>query len=348
MIQNRKQSNRHAVRRVALVASAVAALSLPWLARSAFAQNTAAPAGQKPAAAAPAAAAVAAAPTTAPSKIDPAMVIASVGDVKVTGADFDAALSGQPPQQQAAILGSAEGKKSFADYLIKMKAVAQEAEKRGVEKDPKVQQQLAQARQNILVQNLLITVGTDDAGNRKYFEQHPEQFGKVQARHILVSLTGPSDPKAPKKPALTKEQAKKKADDIRARLVKGEDFAALVKESDDSNSIPNGGSYTFGRGEMVPAFEQAAYSLKENAISEPVETQFGYHVIQLQKHLPGSYDDAKQEVPARRVDGFIKELVGDVKFNDAFLNAGPVNPTTNPAAAAAAPTPAPAPAPAKK
>jgi peptidyl-prolyl cis-trans isomerase C len=323
-------NRRRRAARVALVASVAAALSLPLLTQSLHGQtgNTAAAAPAAPKAAA-------AAPTTSATKLDPNTVIASVGDVKVTAADFDTAISQQSVQQQAAIINSPEGKKSFADYLIKMKAVAKEAEKRGIDKEPKVQEQIAMARQNILVSNLLMTLGGDEAGNRKYFDQHPEQFGKVQARHILISPNGPSDPKAPKKPALTDEQAKKKAEDIRARWAKGEDFGALVKESDDSNSIPNGGVYTFGRGEMVPAFEQAAYALKENEISQPVKTQFGYHVIQLQKHLPGTFEDAKQQVPGMRVEAFIKDLVADVKFNDAFINAGPVNPdTTKPAAAA--------------
>jgi peptidyl-prolyl cis-trans isomerase C len=343
--ENRKQTNHRAARRVALVASVSAALSLPLLMTQSLHGQTGTAAGQKSAVPAPAPlASPGGAPTTSTSKFDPSTVIASAGDVKVTAGDFDAALSTQPPQQQQAILSSPEARKSFVDYLFKMKAVAAEAEKRGIEKDPKVQQQLAIARQNILVQNLLVSVGTDEAGNRKYFDQHPEQFGKVQARHILVSTRGSQDPAKKNQPPLTDEQAKKKADDIRARLVKGEDFAAIAKaESDDPGSKDTGGTYTFGRNEMVPAFEQAAYSLKVNEISQPVKTQFGYHVIQLQKHLPGTFDDAKQQVPAARVDAFIKELVGDVKFNDAFLNAGPVNPTTN---AAAAPAPAPAPAPA--
>jgi peptidyl-prolyl cis-trans isomerase C len=345
VIENRKQTNRRAVRAV-LVASVTAALSLPLLTQSLHGQTSAA-GGQKPAAAPAPAAAAPAAPTTSTAKFDPSTVIASVGDVKVTAGDFETALAGQPPQQQAAIVNNPESKKGFVDYLVKMKAVAREAEKRGIDKDPKVQQQLAVARQNILVQHLLLSLGSDEAANRKYFDQHPEQFGKVQARHILVSTRGSNDPKKQKE-VLTDDQAKKKADEIRARLVKGEDFAAIAKaESDDPGSKETGGTYTFGRGEMVPAFEQAAYSLKENEISQPVKTQFGYHVIQLQKHLPGTFDDAKQQVPALRVDAFIKEIVGEVKFNDAFLNAGPVNPTTN-AAPAPAPAPAPAAPPAKK
>ena len=100
---------------------------------------------------------------------------------------------------------------------------------------------------------------------------------------------------------------------------------------------------------MVPAFEQAAFSLKENEISQPVKTQFGYHVIQLQKHLPGTYEESKAQVAPLRIDAFIKELVGEPKFNDAFINAGPANPAANSNTnSAPAPANGPAPLPAGK
>ena len=149
-----------------------------------------------------------------------------------------------------------------------MKALVREAERTKLDQDPKVKEQLdsvekqikAQleaARKQVLIQAMVAGMQADEATDKKYFEEHPEQFGQIQARHILVSTRSDD----PAKPALTDEQAKKKANDIRARLVKGEDFAAMVKkESDDAFSKDTGGEYKFGKGKMVPAFEQAAFA----------------------------------------------------------------------------------------
>jgi parvulin-like peptidyl-prolyl isomerase len=72
---------------------------------------------------------------------------------------------------------------------------------------------------------------------------------------------------------------------LRVRLKKGEDFTELVRaESDDKGNDGNLG--TFGRGRMVPEFEQAAYALKPGELSEPVKTQFGWHLIQLHERVP--------------------------------------------------------------
>jgi parvulin-like peptidyl-prolyl isomerase len=97
---------------------------------------------------------------------------------------------------------------------------------------------------------------------------------------------------------LSDDEALAKAKDIRAKLVAGGDFAELAKaESDDAGSGANGGVLgDFTRGRMVPQFEEAAFALKVNEISEPVKTQFGYHIIQVTKHESKSLDDAKAEI----------------------------------------------------
>jgi peptidyl-prolyl cis-trans isomerase C len=278
----------------------------------------------------------------AAAKTDPATVIASAGKVQVTAGDFEEFLAGLPPQQQAQIAADAEGRRQVADHLVKMKAILTEAESRKLDADPKVKAQIDDARRRVLIQALLASMQGDEAADKKYFEEHKEELGKVKARHILVSTKGSNDP-ANAKPKLTDEEAKKKADGIRARLAKGEDFAAIAKtESDDPGSKETGGEYTFGRGMMVPEFEDVAFSLKENEISQPVKTEHGYHVIQLQQRIAGTYEEAKAQIPRQRVESLIKELTGGekTKFNEEFLGAG-----APPVAAAPAPaTPAPAPA----
>ncbi|GAX91122.1 peptidylprolyl isomerase [Effusibacillus lacus] len=102
---------------------------------------------------------------------------------------------------------------------------------------------------------------------KKHYEEHGKEYGeqeKVKARHILVD---------------TEEEAKA----IRDRLIKGEDFAKLAKEkSKDRVSAEKGGDLGyFEQGVMAPEFDKAAFTSKVGDLSEPVKTQFGYHIIQV-------------------------------------------------------------------
>ncbi|HLT58560.1 MAG TPA: peptidylprolyl isomerase [Limnochordales bacterium] len=100
---------------------------------------------------------------------------------------------------------------------------------------------------------------------RSYFDENRDQFGRpeqVRARHILV-------------------ESQELAQELRERLLAGEDFAALAQEhSIDRGSAVRGGDLGwFGRGVMVDVFEEAAFALEPGQLSEPVESMFGYHII---------------------------------------------------------------------
>ena len=102
----------------------------------------------------------------------------------------------------------------------------------------------------------------------------------LKARHILV-------------------KDKKTAEEVKAKLDKGGDFAALAKEySTDTGTAANGGDLGwFSTGEMVPEFETAAAKLKKDEISKPVKSEFGYHIIQLlDKKEKESYKDMKKDL----------------------------------------------------
>lgn len=100
---------------------------------------------------------------------------------------------------------------------------------------------------------------------------------EIKARHILISWKEAGSGGATR----TKEEAQKLAGELRTRLENGEDFAAIAKEiSDDSSKAEGGDLGKFGRGAMVPPFETAAFALEVGQISEAVESQFGFHLIQ--------------------------------------------------------------------
>lgn len=119
----------------------------------------------------------------------------------------------------------------------------------------------------------------------------PHVEEKVWARHILVS-----------------DEAV--AQVVRARLVKGEDFAKVAAElsTDDSNKDSGGDLGWFGKGAMVPEFETAAFSLKVGEISQPIKTQFGYHIIQVLAHGDVPLDaDAYESARQTAFDAWLQE-----------------------------------------
>ncbi len=150
--------------------------------------------------------------------------------------------------------------------------------------------------ESVLKRELKINI--TDADARKYYDDNPSRFEQpemVRASHILLStrdsVTGtelPDDKKAAKR---------KQIEDLLKRARAGEDFAKLAQEhSEDPGSKDKGGEYKFPRGQMVPEFEAAAFSLKTNQISDVVTTSFGYHIIKLSEKIPAEkVDYAKAE-----------------------------------------------------
>jgi parvulin-like peptidyl-prolyl isomerase len=104
----------------------------------------------------------------------------------------------------------------------------------------------------------------------------PAPPGTIRASHILLAYQGSGVEGVTR----TKEEARKSIDEILARIKKGESFEDLASTYSDCPSAEQGGDLGFfGKGRMVPPFDQAAFALGKGQISGVVETQFGYHII---------------------------------------------------------------------
>ena len=147
-----------------------------------------------------------------------------------------------------------------------------------------------------------------EAEIRSFYDTNQDKFKReetVRASHILIG----SDSAAS---ADDKKKAREKAEKLKKELAGGADFATLAKGNSTCPSSQQGGDLgTFGKGQMVPAFETAAFALKPGEVSDIVETQFGYHIIKLTEKNPATTVDYK-EVKAK-----IEEYLKGQKVNEA-------------------------------
>ena len=209
---------------------------------------------------------------------------------KVNGAEIrasDVALAEEELGPSLAQMDPATKKENVLSFLIDMKIVSKEAEDKKIADRDDFKTRLAFARNRLLMDNLLAAEGkaaTTDENMKKVYEDAAKQISgeqEVHARHILVE---------------TEDQAKK----IEDQLKKGADFAELAKkESKDPGASDGGDLGFFTKDQMVPEFSAVAFALEPGKISDPVKTQFGWHVIKVEekRNKPApSFEETKDQV----------------------------------------------------
>ncbi|MBO0904291.1 peptidylprolyl isomerase [Jiella sonneratiae] len=213
-------------------------------------------------------------------------VIARIGKEKVTEAELKAAEAELGPQFKS----MPEDRRRFAvlSALIDIKALATEAEKAKLQNDPKVAAQLQFEHDRTLHNAYFAKNGVADVSDAELKARYDKEIAampprkEVHARHILLK---------------TKEEAEA----VIKQLEGGADFETVAKEKSTGPSGPDGGDLGFfGPGQMVPPFEKAAFALKPGEFTkEPVQTQFGWHVIKVEETRdapPPPYDQVKDQL----------------------------------------------------
>lgn len=196
--------------------------------------------------------------------------------------------------------------KQVLDNLVDQRLLALEAVRRELDRSAEAKRRLQSARErilgNILVENVVSQAVSDDAVRRMYDEQAklspPEE--EVKARHILVK---------------TREEA----DAVEKALAGGADFAKLAQEKsiDPGSRLQGGDLGYFTHDAMVAPFADAAFALKKGEISPPVQTQFGWHIIQLEdrrKQTPPSFDEMRPRIVRFMTFDEIQKLISQLRL----------------------------------
>ncbi|WP_346913256.1 peptidylprolyl isomerase [uncultured Roseibium sp.] len=242
--------------------------------------------------------------STAIHAAEPDDVVAKVGDAEITEADLayaaqdiGADLQKFPPTQWRSIL---------LDVVVDMELFAQAAEKDGLGDSDDVKRQLNFLKLKVLRNAYLkdkidASISPDDL-KAAYDKEYADFSGEeISARHILV-------------------KDKAEAEEIIKQLEDGADFAELAKEKSTGPSGPKGGELGyFSKGQMVPEFETAAFALGKGSITkEPVQTQFGWHVIKVEDKRPlekPKFEDVaaqlRQQLIRERYETVMAELKAD-------------------------------------
>lgn len=260
-------------------------------------------------------------------------VVATVNGTPIRQSEVTIALEdiggGLPPQLQGA-----QREEYVLSFLTDMTLLAKAAEAQKLDQSPEFQQRLAYARTKALMEAMMMQEAkravTAEAKRKTYdeFVKSAPAEAEVRARHILV-------------------EDETKAKEIAKKAKAGEDFSKLAKENSKDSADDGGDLGYFTKEQMVPEFAEAAFKLEKGQVSDPVKTQFGWHVIKVedkrQKPVP-SYEQVEDQVEQYLVRKAQADMVTKLRTD------AKVEKTAAPAAPAAATPAAPAPAadPAKK
>ena len=236
-------------------------------------------------------------------------VVATVNGMEITEGDLSLAIANL--DQQFARLPEEQRRGAALSALIEIRLLAAKAREKGYDKNAEFQNRMAflanRALHSEYVEKEVAEAVTDEMVRARYDKELADTppSNEVHARHILVK---------------TKEEAEA----IIKELDGGADFAELAKAKSTGPSGPNGGDLGyFQQGQMVPEFEKAAFGLDVGAYTkEPVQTQFGWHVIQVEDKRavqPPAFDAVKDQVRSAMLRETYFEMVSKMR-EDAEVN----------------------------
>ncbi len=254
-------------------------------------------------------------------------ILVTVNGKNITKQDAEQFVAAAQPNAHFSQLAPAQ-KKMIKDRLVEKVLFTEVAKKEGVENEPEYKAAMAKIKDELLVnmwmKKQLDNTLVSDSEAKEFYEKNKAKFlqpAAMHARHILV--------KTEKEATDIINQLK----DLKGDALKAK-FVELAKSKSTGPSGPKGGDLgTFTKAQMVPEFSKAAWALKDGEITmKPVKTQFGYHVILLEKKSdakPLTYDQVKDKIIASlkqkqfavKISEMAKELKSKAKIVDAAKDA---------------------------
>jgi len=189
----------------------------------------------------------------------------------------------------------------FIEQLINSKAIACAADEYDFSNFPEYQKELDEVTKQLKTryfydQEILEKIKVIEEEIKDYYDKNEELYltpERVRAQHILIEVKKGAHP-------AEVSNALEKAKKTRRRVLEGEDFSKVAVDISDCPSGPQGGDLGFFQsGQMVPAFEEVAFNLAKNEISDIVKTEFGYHIIKLSDKIPQrrqSFNEVKSAI----------------------------------------------------
>jgi peptidyl-prolyl cis-trans isomerase C len=243
------------------------------------------------------------APAATPAPVTPDTIVATVAGESITEADL--AFAAEDLQQELAQMPPAERKPFLLTVLIDMKVMAKAARDAQMDQTDIFKRRLAYLEERALRRAFFaeqIASKVTDAAIQAAYDEMVGEFQpqeEVHARHILVA-------------------SKQDAEAIRAELEGGAAFDVLAKEkSTDPSAVQNGGDLGFfQRGQMVKPFEDAAFGLEPGQVSDPIESQFGWHVIKVEgkrQSAPPTLDQLRPQLQQQVMFQAFEDSVGTLK-----------------------------------
>ncbi len=249
-------------------------------------------------------------------------VIAKVGDTEIVYGDLNKLIKMMPPSYQA-MFSSPEQVNNLLQRQIDNTLFSQEALRLKIDKNPDVQYKIDEFTKGILTQALLEqtvnkNIAVTDQEIKQYYDSNKSEFQvpeRVKASHILIAI--PADASES-----VKGEKKATAEEILARIKKGEDFSELAKQYSDDAATKNRGGMIgfFSKGSKEPAFEEAVAKLKKDEVSSPVLTSKGYNIIKVletkaaeTKSLEESRSRISSKLEQKKRNEAIEALLKDIK-----------------------------------
>ena len=240
-------------------------------------------------------------------------VLAVVAGEEITQEIFDTFLKGVPEQQQM-YLSNPQFREQCFEQLVALFLFAKKGEEDKLEETEEFQKVFASAKRDIMAQmsirDILKGISVSDEEIKAYYDANKAQFNKsetVSAKHILV-------------------ESEEKCNEILAAITNGEKtFEDAAKESSTCPSGQKGGDLgTFGKSQMVPEFEQAAFEAEIGQVVGPVKTQFGFHLIKVEAKNEAevaAFEEVKENIRRNLVQQKQNKVYGETvaKLKEKYM-----------------------------